>query len=85
MNVRHAAALALAGWYLLVPPRESENSAKLRYDVPLGEWVYVNSFDTAKECTDDAVKEEQLREKDPLEADQYASWQCIATDDPRLR
>ena len=85
MNVRHAAALALVGWYLLVPLRENENSAKLRYDVPLGEWVYVDSFDTAKECTDDAVKEQQLREKDPLEADQYASWQCIATDDPRLK
>ena len=85
MNVRNAAALALVGWYLLVPLRENENSAKLRQDVPLGEWVYVYSFHTAKECTDDAVNEEQLRAKDPLEADQYASWQCIATDDPRLK
>ena len=41
MNVRHAAAFALVGWYLLVPLRENENSAKLRYDAPLGEWVYV--------------------------------------------
>ena len=85
MNVCHAVALALVGWYLLVSLRENENSAKLRYDAPLGEWVYVYSFDTAMECTDDAVKEQQLRAKDPLEADQYTSWQCIATDDPRLK
>jgi hypothetical protein len=37
MNVRHAAALALVGWYLSVPMRHNENSAELRRDVPLGE------------------------------------------------
>ena len=84
MKLRHAAALAAVGWYLMVPPRENDNSAKLRI-VPLGEWVYVDSFDTAKECRDAGLKEEQVYAKDPLEADEYDTWECIATDDPRLR
>jgi hypothetical protein len=84
MNYCHAVTLALVGWYLLVPLRESDNSAKLR-PVPLQEWVYVDSFDTAKECREEGLKEEQSHAKDPLEADQYGDWECIATDDPRLR
>jgi hypothetical protein len=85
MNFRHAAALALIGWYLLVPLRENDNSAKLRADVPLGDWVYVSSFDTAKECREAGAKEAQLYAKDPLEADEYETWQCISSDDPRLK
>jgi hypothetical protein len=84
MTFRHTAALALVGWYLMVPPRESDNSAKLS-SVPFEEWVYVDSFDTAKECRDAGRKEEERRAKDALEADQYGNWECIATDDPRLK
>jgi hypothetical protein len=64
--------------------RENDNSAKLRA-TPLEEWVYVDSFDTAKECRDAGLKEEQRYAKDPVEADEYGSWECIATDDPRLK
>jgi hypothetical protein len=85
MNFRHAAALALVGWYLMVPLRENDNSAKLRVDVPLADWVYVDSFDTAKECRNEGVQEEKRYAKDPLEADEYGSWECIASDDPRLK
>jgi hypothetical protein len=84
MNFRHAAALAFIGWYLMVPLRESDNSAKLRANVPLSEWEYVDSFDTAKECREAGLKEEQRYAKDPLEANEYGTWECIATDDPRL-
>jgi hypothetical protein len=84
MNFGHAAALALVGWYLMVPPRENDKSAKLRV-VPLAEWVYVDSFDTAKECKDAGMKKEKSYAKDPLEADEYGTWECIATDDARLK
>jgi hypothetical protein len=47
--------------------------------------VYVDSFDTAKECRDAGLEEEHQYAKDPLEADEYGTWECIATDDPRLR
>jgi hypothetical protein len=43
MNPRHAAALALVGWYLMVPPA-GDNTATLKY------WLQEGSFDTAKEC-----------------------------------
>jgi hypothetical protein len=82
VKLRHAAALASVGWYLMVPPRENDNSAKLRI-VPLAEWI--DSFDTAKECRDAGLEEEHQYAKDPLEADEYGTWECIATDDPRLR
>ena len=85
MNFRHAAALALVGWYLMVPLRENDNSAKLRVDVPLADWVYVDSFDTAKECRNEGVQEEKRYAKDNLEADEYGAWECIASDDPRLK
>ena len=85
MNFRQAAALTLVGWYLMVPLRENDKSAKLRADVPLADWVYVDSFDTAKECRAEGLKEEQRYAKDPLEADEYGSWECIASDDPRLK
>jgi hypothetical protein len=84
-NFRHAAVLAFVGWYLMVPLCESEDSAKLHADVPLADWVYVDSFDTAKDCRDEALKEEKRHAKDPLEADEYGTWECIATDDPRLK
>jgi hypothetical protein len=85
MNFRHAAALAFVGWYLMVPLRENNNSAKLRADVPLADWVYVDSFDTAKECRNEGLKEEERYAKDPREADEYGNWECIASDDPRLK
>jgi hypothetical protein len=42
---RHA-ALALVGWYLMLP---SVENGKVR-NLPVQEWVHVESFDTAKEC-----------------------------------
>jgi hypothetical protein len=83
MSFRHVAALTIVGWYLMVPLREN-NSAKLR-DVPLAEWVHIDSFDTASQCRDEAYLEEKRHENDPLRASQYAGWECIASDDPRLK
>jgi hypothetical protein len=51
MNVRHAAALALVGWYLMIPPvnakRQPDDAA------PIGSWTIVNSFDKANQCRDE--------------------------------
>lgn len=43
INFRHAAAFALVGWYLMIPPGKE-------FMAPLGYWVQEVSFDTAKEC-----------------------------------
>jgi hypothetical protein len=50
MKPRHAAALALVGWYLMVPPRAQDGSPNIR--APLPKWNQAsNGFDTASECS----------------------------------
>jgi hypothetical protein len=108
MNLRHAAALALVGWYLMVPPTANEvlglsdpaeDLVALR--APLSEWFLSHSFDTAQECQ--RVREKKYNERsramhDLLKSEghpddgpraqivaQQMWYQCIATDDPRLK
>ena len=51
MTLRHAAALALVGWYLMMPPEH-------RFDdhpdpqAPLTKWQDIEGGDTAMECHD---------------------------------
>jgi hypothetical protein len=49
MNLRHAAELALVGWYLIMPPTVG---LYLRLDksAPDSRWHIVQSFDTATAC-----------------------------------
>ncbi len=54
-RLRHAAALALVGWYLMLPPMSgaiSPNlpSKELDTEAPLASWQNYRGFDTAKEC-----------------------------------
>jgi len=60
MNPRHAAALALVGWYLMVPPLMTPCPSKhppkhpppLNFwgDAPLSRWDTVRSFNRAGDC-----------------------------------
>jgi hypothetical protein len=55
MKLCHAAALALVGWYLMIPPIEFESQAitsnvHVSSDAPFSKWEMSGSFDTAKEC-----------------------------------
>ena len=47
MKPRHATALALVGWYLMVPPGKSSG---LPPDAPLSQWRHMVSFDSATQC-----------------------------------
>jgi hypothetical protein len=91
INTRHAAALALAGWYLMsAPPRTWFGSQQ-----PLGNWTVLDSFDTAAECrakldelhvhvamsSAHRLPNGSLAFSPPLDPD---AEKCIATDDPRL-
>ena len=49
MRPRHAAALALVGWYLMLPPIDVTTRAFLT-DRPLSQWHVSKGFDSAKEC-----------------------------------
>ena len=44
MKTCNVAALALSGWYLIVPPVGGDASA------PLSQWRTIDRFDTAQEC-----------------------------------
>jgi hypothetical protein len=88
MKLRHAAALALLGWYLVVPPPLDSSGPDLH--APLSHWNQAQAFDTAAQCETQLV---QLRKTISAErpraqldeADQaMKSAKCIATDDPRL-
>ena len=52
MNPRHAVALALVGWYLMVPPQLVVGGRVLSYDLnaPFSKWEQGGSFDSAEEC-----------------------------------
>ena len=45
---RHAAALALVGWYLMAPPLYHDHTADL--DAPIGSWMILSSYDNASDC-----------------------------------
>ena len=90
MNLlRHAAALVLVGWYLMVPPRNPHPFVKGYNSVdnfaPLPEWTHLASSDSVKEC--EARKAEYFKTvaQDPDLAQAAADAECIATDDPRLK
>jgi len=91
MNLRHTAALALLGWYLLTPPIASVgskwNSATKEYDpytsAPLSQWQTVLTFDTAEECRAELANQNaQIQVHCPTCA---ALAECVASDDPRFK
>ena len=49
MNLRHAAALALMVWYLIVPPTVGPY-LRLDKSAPDSRWHIIQSFDTATAC-----------------------------------
>ncbi len=49
MKRRHAAALALVGWYLMTAP-VSNHGAIVDQDAPLSEWTKGQLFDTESAC-----------------------------------
>ena len=55
MNLRHAAAIALAGWYLLVPPASCKpewvsQGKPMPCAAPLSEWIVTLSFSNPDKC-----------------------------------
>ena len=52
MNLRRAAALALVGWYLMVPPiyDTPDGDVMIGLGKPLHDWVISRTYDSAQEC-----------------------------------
>lgn len=51
MKLRHPAALALVGWYLILPPLDYSR-AEIILKAPLRDWETFQSFETAKDCNE---------------------------------
>jgi len=98
MKFRHAAALALVGWYLMSPPIDKDNPHVIDSNAPLSTWVKIPTRD--REFCESAVK--TLRTGGANHSTQspkggnsrtltssefrkkLLAAQCVATDDPRL-
>ena len=81
MNLRHATAFALVGWYLLVPPINPVPATPARHEVErplLKQYVIAGSFDSEEECQNAMVG---LLSLPPV----HREADCIASDDPRLK
>ncbi len=95
MNLRHAAALALVGWYLMTPPPLVPPRGEVLVDAlaPLSNWRVFHAYDSAKQCEQQhsAMFDEAKGHQNSTDASERAvfqmamSAQCIATDDPRLK
>jgi hypothetical protein len=86
MKPRHAAALALVCWYLMVPPINGQ-------ELPIAQWNHISSFDTADKCEMERVKlRDSYKNGAPphnLTREQAINLiiesECLGTDDPRLK
>jgi hypothetical protein len=99
MTIRHATALALLGWFLMVPQILAPQAPGAKYligpmtansepDFP--SWRQAGIFDTQAAC--ESAREElpgMLTYKSPVPKDTIARVaklaQCVADDDPRLK
>jgi hypothetical protein len=101
MNPRHAAALALVGWYLMLPPMvyDMPNSSRAVITPPFDStWRVKTTVNSANDCevarekheTDFALAMKSATPKDyathPTRSSPIDDGAlCIATDDPRLK
>jgi hypothetical protein len=97
MNPRHAAVLAIVGWYLMLPPMDLEHNLDSDSSAPISLWTQFEgaTFSTLAECEarKEAFKQEDLDQiqKDPDARRMFLKFienadkaECVKSDDPRL-
>jgi hypothetical protein len=91
MKLRHAAALALVAWYLMVPPLAEPDGLSIDTTAPLTAWVNMKpSFASKPDCETTKAKMIALHPhpSDPSEQlrhDGAKAALCVPSDDPRLK
>jgi hypothetical protein len=86
MRLRHAAALALVGWYMIIPPTSHEYPMG-NVNAPLTEWVKRPTlYRNQEECEHVLDRQTRLRNarNRQVQVRFKRQWQCVAADDPRL-
>jgi|SRR5271154_246524 len=98
MNIRHAAALSLVTWLLMVPPHVP-NSGEVNHGALLSQWVKRRAFphhagcEAAKERLEKAGQAHEAEldsegRRGPHNPDFHCvrcQAQCVSADDPRLK
>lgn len=86
---RHAAALALVGWYLMLPPPEAIQG-RIDFNV-YSRWSVIDKYDRIQDCEarrlqikSSATSALAASGKGDLEHCSECYAECIASDDPRL-
>ncbi len=80
MSFTHIAALALVGWYLLLPPTTPPNGPSL--NAPLSQWAW-KWFGTQDECKTELAN--RIAAIGVRFTEEVKLGRCISTDDPRLK
>jgi hypothetical protein len=93
MKPHHAAAFALAAWFLMMPPpKPVGDHFKTNFSAPLSKWTRVRRFDLQSQCetTREAYQQKPtgnlviMLGAAEAQATTKAS-QCVAGEDPRLK
>ena len=83
LHSRHLAALALVGWYLMMPP----DSAKIPHDVdsdtPISRWIVVINFPDEDSC-EKALTDIQNNQQDPVTLDKTGKLKRLQKNDAAL-
>jgi hypothetical protein len=87
LSRRHAVALAVLGWYLMMPPTGHDYPMG-NADAPLSQWIRRPTVYRDKgECEQVLDRHRRLKnsKNKQIAVKFYKQAQCIATDDPRLK
>jgi hypothetical protein len=81
MKPRHAAALALVIWYLMVPP-----TIPVEPKAPLADWMRIATYNTANDCVREFFKHHRSPNGEHDLIAETPVWaRCVSSDDPRLK
>jgi hypothetical protein len=87
MKPRHAAALALVGWFLMIPPTRGPAPAEILSHAPFSKWQ-VGEEDASKAECEDTIKDYTEHAEDvtdPMTSALFSRGRCMASDDRRLK
>jgi hypothetical protein len=87
MRLGHAAAIALVGWYLIIPPTSRDHPMG-NVDAPLSQWVKRPTvYRNKDECEHVLDREQRLTNSRnrQLLLRYRKQAQCVSTHDPRLK
>lgn len=82
-KIRHVAALAFVGWYLMMPPDSTKIPHEVDSDAPLSRWTVVATFDTEDNC-EKVLTGVQKTEQDPIELDKTGKLKRLQKNDAAL-